>query len=130
MNSYRMQRCIEIARSLSDCRTGRSLHFSFILDKNRLLVTGVNSYEKLHRTHVFGDYRPIKHRSTNYIAGQHSECHALRIFINKFGHVDCSGLTLYNVRIGYKGEVMMAKPCGNCQRVVDSCNFKRILWTE
>lgn len=129
MNSYRRERLIEIAKTLMHCREGRSLHFSFILKNNQLLVTSVNSYKKLHPYHRFGPYKPLKVNCLNYIAGVHSEISAIREYINKFGNSDFSGLTLFNVRLSKSGEEMLSKPCGNCQRVLDSFNFKAILWT-
>lgn len=130
MNNKRKERLIEIARSLSYKREGRSLHFSFILNKNQLLVTAVNSYKKIHPFHKFGEYLPTRESSEKYIAGIHSECNAIREFINRFGQSDFSGLTMFNVRIGTDGVAMMAKPCLNCQRLLNSFNFKNILWTE
>lgn len=129
MNSYRRERLIEIAKSLQHCREGRSLHFSFILKNNQLLVTSVNSYKKLHPYHRFGLYKPLKNNCQNYIAGVHSEISAIREYINKFGNSDFSGLTIFNIRLSKNGEEMLSKPCGNCQRVLDSFNFKSILWT-
>ena len=129
MNNRRKERLLEVARNLQHCREGRSLHFSFILKNNRLLVTSVNSYKKLHPYHKFGTYVPLKDGSANYVAGVHSEISAIREYINRFGHSDFSGLTLFNVRLSKNGEEMLSKPCGNCQRVLDSFNFKAILWT-
>lgn len=129
MNLYRRERLIEIAKSLQHCREGRSLHFSFILKNNRLLVTAANSYKKLHPYHRFGSYQPLKDGAENYVAGVHSEIAAIREYINKFGNSDFSGLTLFNVRLSKSGESMLSKPCGNCQRILDTFNFKSILWT-
>lgn len=130
MNNTRKERLLDIARSLQNCRTGRSLHFSFILKKNKLLITSINSYEKIHPYHKFGKYSPLRGSNPEkYIAGQHSEIGAIKTFINKFGNSDFSGLTLFNVRLSKSGEEMLSKPCGNCQRVLDSFNFKSILWT-
>lgn len=130
MNNKRKERLIDIARSLSYKREGRSLHFSFILNKNQLLVTAVNSYKKIHPFHKFGEYFPTRVSSEKYVAGIHSECNAIREYINRFGNSDFSGLTMFNVRIGVDGVAMMAKPCLNCQRLLNSFNFKNILWTE
>jgi tRNA(Arg) A34 adenosine deaminase TadA len=129
MNAYRRERLIEISRSLQHCREGRSLHFSYILKNNQLLVSSVNSYTKLHPYHKFGTYKPLKDGGTKYVAGVHSETAAIREYINRFGNSDFSGLTLFNVRLSKSGEPMMAKPCGNCQNLLDSFNFKSIVWT-
>lgn len=126
MNNYRKERLIDIARSLSHKRTGKSLHFSFILKSNQLLITASNDYTRQHLAHRFGEYKPFKNITHNYIAGRHSESQALALYLNKFGNLDVSGLTLFNVRIGYNGEPMNAKPCQNCERVLSSLPFKLI----
>jgi hypothetical protein len=130
MNQYRKQRLIDIARSLQDLRTGNSLHFSFILRRNKLLITSVNSYEKLHPYHKFGKYLPVKASNPgSYIAGQHSETAALKAFINRFGHSDFTGLTLFNVRLSRNCEPMLSKPCRNCETLLNTFNFKSIEYT-
>ena len=129
MNSYRRERLIEIAKSLQNFRTGRSLHCAFILNKNQLLVSSVNSYRKLHPYHRFGVYKPLKENAEFYKSGVHAEISALSQYTNKFGNSDFSGLTIFVVRLSKNGEEMLSKPCGNCQRVLDSFNFKAILWT-
>ncbi len=130
MNVNRQERLIEIAKTMMpERRTGKNFHVSFILDKNKLLITGVNDYRQLHLSYRFGEFLPQKTSTVKYIAGRHSEIVALNIFIKRFGNNDCSGLTLFNVRIGNDGEPKMAKPCGNCYPIVNSCGFKRIIWT-
>jgi hypothetical protein len=129
MNQRRKDRLVEITRSLQDLRTGKSLHFSFILNKNQLLVTAANSYNKMHPYHIFGRYLPTKENNGNYIAALHSETNAIKEYINRFGTSDFSGMTLFNVRLGKDGFSMLAKPCENCQRLLKSFNFKEIDWT-
>lgn len=130
MNEKRQQRLITVARSLQHCRTGRSLHFSFILKNNQLLITSVNSYRKSHLEKAFGRYLPTRDlASSKYIPALHSEIAAIRAYINRFGNSDFSGLTLFNVRLGHQLETMLAKPCANCQKVLDSFSFKEIVWT-
>lgn len=130
MNEYRKNRCLEIARSLQHLRSGKSLHFAFILRRNQLLTYAANDYNKQHLAHKFGEYKPIKvSNSNNYIAGRHAEISALSIYLNKFGDLDMRGLTLFVCRIGYDGQPMNSKPCGNCEKVLSATNFKEIIWT-
>jgi len=128
MNPYRLNRLTEIAQSLVPKRTGRAFHVSFILNKNKLLVTAINDYTKEHLSHKFGEYTPYR-ASLNYKPGRHSEINALSLFLKKFGSLDVSGLTLLNIRIGFDGATMNAKPCKNCEKVLASLDFKSILWT-
>lgn len=129
MNNYRKERLINIARNLQDLRTGKSLHFSFILDKNKLLCFAANDYKNQHMSYRFGEY---KSHTTNskYVAGRHSESEVLRMYLNKFGNLDVSGLTLYNIRLGKNGDTMLSKPCMNCGKLLDNLSFKDILWSE
>lgn len=133
MTEYRKQRCIAIAKTLFYKKTGKNFHVSFILDKNKLLVTGVNSYADLHLSHRFGIYKPQKKLSedqkSRYVAGRHSEIVAINTYINIYGDSDCSGLTLFNVRLDNEGLTRIAKPCNNCLPIIESCGFKKIIWT-
>lgn len=133
MNEYRKQRLVEIARSLQDLRTGRAFHISFILKNNQILAFGVNDYNRVHPAHLFGKYVATKQNTPNskYIAGYHSETAAIKQYIHKYGTIDCSGLTLFNIRLGFKGQTMMAKCCDNCEKnIVKPANFKHVIWTE
>lgn len=129
MNDKRKQRCIKIARNLGDKKPGKSLHFSFILDKNKILIIAANDLTRRHPEHLFGKYLPTKGNETQYIPGVHSEIGALKNFLNKFGNLNTSGLTLFNIRLNSKGELLLAKPCQNCQKVLETLNFKNIIWT-
>lgn len=94
------------------------------------MVFGINNYNKQHLETRFGKYYPTRSPEGIYISSIHSEIDALRIFINKFGTSDCSGLTLFNCRLSLGGEPILAKPCGNCERILTNLNFKEILWTK
>lgn len=66
MNNYRKNRCIEIARSMQDLRTGRNLHFSFLLKNNSLICLATNDYRHRNLEHHFGKYVPTKVGGQNY----------------------------------------------------------------
>ena len=99
MNNYRRNRCIEIARSMQDLRTGRNLHFSFLLKNNSLICLATNDYRHRNLEHHFGKYVPTKVGGQNYVAVRHSECQLLKTYLNRFGNLDMSGFTLFNVRL-------------------------------
>jgi hypothetical protein len=130
MNTKRIERCIRIAQSLQSFRTGKNLHFSFILKNNQILCYSANDYRHEHLSHKFGKYYPLRQNVKKYIAGRHSEGEALRLYLNKFGNNDMSGLTLFNLRLSYEGKPMISKPCLNCQRIyINPNNFKHVIWT-
>lgn len=132
MNETLKNRCIDIARMLMPLRrTGRAFHVSFILNKRKIILWATNDYNKNHYYHLFGKYTPTKSNSDGkYVAGLHSEIVIIKRYMQMNKHSDFSGLTLFNVRIGYDGKPMMAKPCDNCKRIVEATNFKEINWTE
>lgn len=130
MNQRRKERLLEIAKKLQGERTGRNLHFSFILKNNNLICWAINNYEERHLEHIFGKYSPHRKENHNYIPGRHSECEVIKTFIKKFNHSDMSGLTLYNLRIHKNGSPMNSKPCPNCQReIIMPLNWKEVLWS-
>lgn len=130
MNEKRKLRILTIARSMQSLRTDRCLHFSFILDKNRILCWACNNNNDLHLAHRFGQYDSYKN-CIEYNSGRHSEAEALKTFINKFKHSDVSGLTLYNLRIDKLGNPRFSKPCFNCDKnIIQPLNWKNVLWSE
>lgn len=128
MNQKRKIRCIEIAKSLSVERTGRCLHFSFILRKNSILIISTNNYRSCHPETKFPKYKS-KFVQGIYTPSLHSEIASIKSFINKFGHSDFSKMTIFNVRIGKKGQILNSRPCHNCEKILNSFNFKNIEYT-
>ena len=109
-----------------DLSSEYNFHCTFILEKNRIIKVGMNNYNKIHPYHKFGHYYPTKRiNSKPYQAGLHSEVSA----IIRLGEEDCSNYTFVNIRLGLKGELRMAKPCCNCQRVLDGVGFKRLYYS-
>lgn len=130
MNLKRIERCVKIAQSLQSLRTGRNLHFSFILKNNQILCYSANDYRHEHLAHKFGKYYPLREDAKYYVTSRHSEGEVLRLYLNKFGNNDMSGLTLFNLRLSYEGRTMFSKPCLNCQRIyINPNNFKHVIWT-
>jgi len=72
----------------------RCSHFSFILDKTRLISIGLNSL-KTHPHNLKYNYINKNKEKISDIVGTHSELSA----VIKLGEEDCSGLTLVNTRI-------------------------------
>ena len=72
----------------------RCRHFSFILDRNRIISIGLNSL-KTHPLNLKYKYVNKNNQSISNIVGTHSELSA----VIKLGKEDCSKLTLINTRI-------------------------------
>ena len=122
----KINKCIEICACLKqDKETGRSFHATFIYDKGKLLSIGFNNYKKLHRRHIFGNYKGFKDNPEKYVASIHSEIDALI----KLGRTDCSRLTFINIRIDKNNLANIAKPCENCFKVLQGVGFKNLYYT-
>lgn len=125
----RIKRYVEIARALKpNNQTGQFFHVTFICKNRKILSIGINNYRKNLDAKRWGEYRPLKTtRTPDYHPGIHSEISALI----KLGREDCSDLDFYNVRIGNNhGEIMISRPCLNCQRVLNQVGFKNIYYHD
>ena len=122
----RLEKCIEISLGLRPSKqTGRSFHTTFIFDKNRILSIGTNDYNKQHPYHKMGEYRGFKSNPEHYRPCLHSEISALL----RLGEEDCSRYVFVNVRIDNNNKISMAKPCQNCQKILDGVGYKKIIYS-
>lgn len=120
----KLSKCIEISKLLMPTKkTGRSFHTSFAFLKNKMVALAWNSYKDGHLTHVFGKYPPTR-GGENYKAGRHSECQLLKKL-----RIPTKNLTICNVRIDNNGDVALAKCCPNCQKLLDSRGYRRIIYS-
>ena len=122
------EKSITIARALQGQRqTGRSFHTTFVYEKSKLIIIGINNYDKHRPWHKFGKYKPLKPEiKGQYIPCLHSEIDAL----SKLDTSDYSKLTFINIRINNNGVLANAKPCGNCERVISDINYKQFLYFD
>ena len=122
----RLEKCIEISLGLRPSKqTGRSFHTTFIFDKKRILSIGTNDYNKHHPYHKMGEYRGFKSNPEHYRPCLHSEISALL----RLGEEDCSRYVFVNVRIDNNNKISMAKPCQNCQKILDGVGYKKIIYS-
>jgi deoxycytidylate deaminase len=122
----RLAKCVEISLGLKPSKqTGQSFHATFVFNKNKIISIGVNNYHKMHPYHRMGKYLGYKKNPREYKPCIHSEISALL----KLGEEDCSRYSFVNVRIDNNGELSMAKPCPNCQRVLEGVGYKRIFYS-
>lgn len=121
------QRLESLAHALKHTQqTGQSFHVTFVYHGSKLIKIGQNNYNKLHRSHKYGDYLPYKNVKSNYVAGIHSEISA----IIRLGDNDCFDYTFVNVRIGNDGEPKISKPCQNCLKVMRQIGYKAIWYYD
>ena len=122
----RLEKCIEISLGLRPSKqTGRSFNTTCIFDKKRMLSIGTNDYNKHHPYHKMGEYRGFKSNPEHYRPCLHSEISALL----RLGEEDCSRYVFVNVRIDNNNKISMAKPCQNCQKILDGVGYKKIIYS-
>ena len=103
----------------------RCRHFSFIIDRNRIISIGLNSL----KTHPLNlKYRYVNKMKENIsnIVGTHSELSA----VLKLGQEDCSKLTLVNTRINRNNMLDFSAPCSGCSDMINQLNFKNTYYTN
>ncbi len=111
-------KCIDISRDLTNLPVGPKKHFSFIIDKNKILSFGVNNGFKTHPMAKYLGYR------YNCI---HSELDA----ILNFRHKNIEKYSLLNIRIGRdKISIRNSKPCDLCQKLIEKTKIKKVYFFE
>ena len=103
----------------------RCRHFSFIMDKNKILSIGLNS-PKTHPLNLKYNYVNKNKEKISNIVGTHSELSA----VIKFGEEDCSGLILVNTRINRNNKLDYSAPCNGCSDMVRQLNFKEVWYSN
>ena len=103
----------------------RCRHFSFILDRNRIISIGMNS-TKTHPMNLKYNYINKNKEKISDIVGTHSELNA----VIKLGVEDCSKLTLVNTRINRNNLLDHSAPCNGCSDMIKQLNFKNVYHTD
>ena len=103
----------------------RCRHFSFILDRNRIISIGLNS-PKTHPLNLKYNYVNKNNEKISDIVGTHSELSA----VIKLGEEDCSGLTLVNTRINRNNTLDFSAPCFGCCDMIKQLNFKNVYFSN
>jgi len=103
----------------------RCRHFSFILDRNRIISIGMNS-TKTHPMNLKYNYVNKNKEKINDIVGTHSELNA----VIKLGIEDCSKLTIVNTRINRNNVLDHSAPCHGCSDMIKQLNFKNVYHTD
>jgi deoxycytidylate deaminase len=103
----------------------RCRHFSFILDRNRIISIGMNS-TKTHPLNLKYNYVNKDNKSISDIVGTHSELNA----VIRLGEEDCSRLTLINSRINRNNMLDYSAPCSGCSDMIKQLNFKNVYFSN
>jgi deoxycytidylate deaminase len=118
---------IEISYALINKHSAdlRCRHFSFILDRNRIISIGLNSL-KTHPLNLKYKYVNKNNQSISNIVGTHSELSA----VIKLGEEDCSDFTLINTRINRNNMLDFSAPCSGCCDMIKQLNFKYVFFSN
>lgn len=103
----------------------RCRHFSFILDRNRIISIGLNS-PKTHPLNLKYNYVNKNNEKISNIVGTHSELSA----VIRLGEEDCSRLTLVNTRINRNNMLDFSAPCSGCCDMIKQLNFKNVYFSN
>ena len=103
----------------------RCRHFSFILDRNRIISIGMNS-TKTHPLNLKYNYVNKDNKSISDIVGTHAELNA----VIRLGEEDCSKLTLINTRINRNNMLDYSAPCSGCSDMIKQLNFKNVYFSN
>lgn len=103
----------------------RCRHFSFILERNRIISIGLNSL-KTHPLNLKYKYVNKNNQSISNIVGTHSELSA----VIRLGKEDCCGLTIINTRINRNNKLDFSAPCSGCCDMISQLNFKNVYFSD
>lgn len=104
--------------SLLHLPSGRSKHFSFILDGYRVLSEGWNQTFKTH---------PLAAKFGHRFSAIHAELDAIRKFPMENSYLKFC--TMVNVRIMADGTIGLSKPCVHCQKLLDAFGLHDIYYS-
>jgi hypothetical protein len=98
---------------------GKSHHVTYVCRRNRILCYGVN---KEFRTH------PLASRYGYYGSKIHSELSAIVKFPKPPSYL--SRCSLWNIRLNKAGEVVLARPCKRCIKLLDAFGVGEVFYTS
>lgn len=119
MNKKTKKRIIDSSLKLFEFPDGKNKHFTFILNKNKIVSTGINLGYKTHPESKELGYR---------FDAIHSEFHAVIRY--RGNEKDFSRLTLVNTRLNHLKQLDMSKPCPICQDLIKSLGFRKVYYTD
>lgn len=111
-----LSKALKIALDLKDIPNAKTIHFSFLVKKNKIISIGWNTYCKTHPiANKFG------HRENNI----HSE---LSCIINH-KRKSLRNIVMINIRINKRGEIRNAIPCESCKKMLAFYKIDNIIYS-
>lgn len=122
-----LKKSIELARAMYPANISiderRCFHFSFLWDKNKLLVAAQNKQ---------GTHPRNRFNLTHFDIALKNQCSELRAFIiakSKFEKINWKKIKMINVRIDRRGEIKNSRCCPACENLVKYLEIKDIYYT-
>jgi deoxycytidylate deaminase len=129
-NKLLLKRLEEIALSLIDWNdTIRCRHFSFILNKKKIVAIGTNQ-QKTHPVHLKN--RKVSLRTGEDFSDQKHTCSELNAIIKlkNLTNIDTKNCTLVNLRYDRNRNLALARPCMSCIKLLQQYKFRSIVYTN
>lgn len=123
--NYRKLKEISLALAPHHSSDLRCRHFSFVINKKKIISIGTNNL-KTHPKNLKFNFVNKYNDPINEMVGTHSELNALI----KLGLEDCSGLIMVNTRVNRNGMIDFSKPCRGCLDMLQQLNFKKIYFSN
>lgn len=102
-------------------------HFAIAFEKSKpICICQNNPIKTSTKAFKMGEQFNIQ-KYTEY-PYNHAETYLIFQLLNKFDYID-SNWKMVVLRINRTGKLMMSKPCLNCQKILDSVNFKNVYWS-
>lgn len=120
MNKQLQNRLFNQSRKLYNKSGDTYQHFSFILDRNKVVSWGRNYKKKTHPWSAFYGFTYFK---------IHSELDAIKNLPYPLRQLTDS-FTIVNLRLNKKLEFMMAAPCPTCIKLLSFFGFKNVIYTD
>jgi deoxycytidylate deaminase len=130
VNNSAYKRLEEIAKSLIDFdEDKRCHHFSFILNKKRVIAIGTNK-PKTHPTNLKN--RKLSARTGEDISDQKHTCSEFNAIIKlkRLTNIDTKRCNLVNIRFDRNKNLALASPCMSCRNLLKFHEFKNVFWTN
>lgn len=93
-------------------------HFTFIIDKNKILSFGFNQTFKT---------APLASKYGYRFNSIHSELHAIMRF--PYRPAELRRCTMVNLRFRSDGSLGMSKPCSKCQKLINDFNLNEVWYS-
>jgi deoxycytidylate deaminase len=119
INQKLLDKIIFLTRNIDHSSKGSSLHFTFVVYKSKIITIGKNQCRTTHPKALEYGYR---------FSAIHSELDAIIKCIKL--EYDISKCTFINTRMGYDGQIRIAKPCDICADLLKDFGVTKVIYTN